>query len=174
MKKKSGRELALFKLIWEEREHISFLSGKKLQYFDVKQMAHVVAKSRGEQYRLRKDNIVLLTYEEHMLYDAGTEKQREDYAKKWNCDWKKLYKLKEKIMREKRTVHTDVLTEEQFQRDLEEKGFVNINVTTYKSEIGDEIFNKVDIVIWSDDFRNDIHNETFDSVEEAKTWITKL
>lgn len=92
-----ARQLELFKEIWSERDHISFLSGKPLKYFDVKYMAHVLPKGKYTKYKYLKENIILLTPEEHNLLDQGTEKQRLEYAKKNNCDWNIVYNLKEKL-----------------------------------------------------------------------------
>lgn len=96
-KRKPTGEYELFKEIWGERPHISFLSGRELKYFDPRLFAHVIAKSKGEQWRLNKDNIVLLHPEEHELLDVGTEEKRKMYAFKWKCDWRKLEEKKETL-----------------------------------------------------------------------------
>jgi hypothetical protein len=102
--------------------------------------------------------------------DSGTEAQREAYAKEWNCDWNKLYEIKEKFMNEKRVVHTDRNVEIELTYELEQVMSGNINVTTYRIESGDEVDNKIDIVIWDEDFSDMLHNETFHTVEEVRNW----
>ena len=90
-------ELKLFKEIWGERPHISFLSNRELKYFDIKYFAHVIAKSKWGGGRLLKDNIILLHPEEHNLLDQGTVAQRATYAEKWGCDWNKIEELKQNL-----------------------------------------------------------------------------
>lgn len=88
------KEFQLFKEIWNEREHVSWLSGRKLIYFDVKCFAHVVAKSKGEKFKLMKDNIILLHPEDHTLLDQGTIKARQLYEEKYNCNFGEIEILK--------------------------------------------------------------------------------
>jgi len=95
-KTKTG-ELDLFKSIWLEREHISFLSGRSIKWFDIKAFAHVVAKSKLPEARLDKNNIILLHPEEHNLEHIGTNSQREKYCQDWNCSWDKITNYKKKI-----------------------------------------------------------------------------
>lgn len=94
IRKETG-ELELFIQIWNERPHKSFLSGKKLNTFSPSLFAHVLpkAKNRFPKWKLNPDNIILLTIEEHHLYDNGYIEQRERYAKENNCDWNKIYNL---------------------------------------------------------------------------------
>ena len=60
--------------------------------------------SRSDSYRTNKKiyekNIVLLTHDEHTLFDFGTEEQREQYARLTGADWNKLYNLREELLRE--------------------------------------------------------------------------
>lgn len=93
-------ELALFTSIWHTRKHESFISGKKLHEFNVSFFAHVLSKKQHPKLRLFDRNIVLLTPEEHTLYDQGTEDLREKYAQRTGADWSKLYKLKEELLNE--------------------------------------------------------------------------
>lgn len=97
-------ELNLFKEIWGERPHISQLTGRPLKYFDVKYFAHIIAKSKWEVGRLLKSNILILHPEEHNLLDQGTQKQRDEYAKKWNCDWNFIEELKQKLYEYRRKI----------------------------------------------------------------------
>ena len=92
-------ELELFKKIWAERVHESFISGRPLMFFDVCFFAHVLPKGTHPQSRLDPENIVLLTREEHNLLDQGTMAQREKYGKKYNANWDLVRDLKIKLFR---------------------------------------------------------------------------
>lgn len=65
-KSKVTGELELFKKIWNEREHISQISGDKIFAFDPKCFHHILTKQAFPEHRLNKDNIVLITKQEHM------------------------------------------------------------------------------------------------------------
>lgn len=75
-RKSRERELDLFVEIWNERPHVSEVSGKRLMpkpsHTDegawrmwVSQFSHLVPKGSYRGMRLRKENIVLKTVEEH-------------------------------------------------------------------------------------------------------------
>ncbi len=98
-KKKKGGELELFKQIWLDREHVSWLSERPLYegIYWINQFAHVIAKGVRPDLRLLPENIVLLTPDEHAMYDQGTEKARQEYAEQYGCDWQKLYDLKDAL-----------------------------------------------------------------------------
>lgn len=100
-------EKELFREIWYSRPRVSFLSGKPLKYeedgqFWVNLFAHVLAKGKSKypRFKLYSKNIILLTPEEHMLLDQGTEMNRMAYAKKNGCDWQKVYGLREELIKE--------------------------------------------------------------------------
>ena len=88
--KKGGTgELAVFKEIWEQSNKCSFLSSAPLaQYENTKYFfslfAHVLPKKKYPELRLCKDNIVLLTPQEHFLYDFGTHQQRANSQYNWD------------------------------------------------------------------------------------------
>lgn len=69
--KQERSEIDVFNEIWEERPHISELSGKPLPYNRdnmkkwVCQFLHVINKGRSPALRLDKRNIMLGTPEEH-------------------------------------------------------------------------------------------------------------
>ena len=170
-KRKKTGELALMEYIWRTREHVSFLSGKGIKYFCPSVMAHVIPKSKREDLRLRKDNIIILTREEHNLLDAGTIKQREEYALREKCNWQKIYDLKEKLMNERRTVSIDPHLEMLIAEECGEKFEGFVNVTTYKKELGDEVDFKIDIVVWTPDFKDMLHNKTFGTLNEVRDWL---
>ena len=95
--RKATGELDMFKEIWEEREHVSFVSGEPLDKYAknietfVKMFAHILSKGAYPAFRLRKDNIVLLTPDEHFLYDMANHKIKEDQY------WAGVYEMKEKL-----------------------------------------------------------------------------
>lgn len=104
-KKKSTGEKDLFGEIWEKREKVSFLSGYPLMEFAYSPFflncfAHVLAKGRYPKFRLKETNIILLTPDEHYMFDFGTVAQRKKYAEKMNCDWMKVYGLKDELLEE--------------------------------------------------------------------------
>jgi hypothetical protein len=101
--KKPTGEFVLFETIWKTRKRVSFLSGKPLHEFSLALFAHVLPKGKYSAFRLLDRNIVLLTVEEHFLLDQGTEAKREKYAKENNCDWGKLYTLKQQLKDEYNT-----------------------------------------------------------------------
>jgi len=107
IKKKTG-EREVFEMIWNEREHKSFLSGKALGTFCVSYFAHVLSKAQNKypKFKLYKKNIILLTIEEHHLLDQGTEKARKEYEIKENCSFNKIKKLYDENKREYEKKHS--------------------------------------------------------------------
>lgn len=88
---KSQKEM--FFHIWDTRPHRSEVSGiylgeiPRAHYF-----AHILSKGAYPGFKFNPDNIVLLTMEEHTLYDCGDlEKLRQDK------NWKQLFKKREKL-----------------------------------------------------------------------------
>lgn len=76
MRKKREREITVFDEIWAERPHVSQVSGlpliEKPDFSNktgwrmwVSQFSHLVPKGSYRGMRLRKENIVLKTFEEH-------------------------------------------------------------------------------------------------------------
>lgn len=87
--------------ILEEREHISFISGLRIEG-GVINCAHVLPKGKYPELKYDPENIVLLTWKEHQLYDQGTEKEREQYemdmlAEGVYVDWDVLFDLARKL-----------------------------------------------------------------------------
>lgn len=66
---KKGQIKKMFAEIWEEREHVSEVSGKPLLYPNNSQwhwqFAHVLGKQAYPRYKLRKENIMLMLPKEH-------------------------------------------------------------------------------------------------------------
>lgn len=103
VKRPTGEKI-VFEIIYEERPHISYISGLYVDCI-AHTFAHVLAKGKYPKFRLRKDNIVFLTPEEHQLFDAGTEEQRQAYKERMkkdgiDVDWDKLYKLRDELLNE--------------------------------------------------------------------------
>ncbi len=107
-------EVTLFKILWKILPKKSFISGLPLKQFENSPyffncFAHVLSKSRSKypHFRLYAKNIVLLTPEEHRLFDQGTDAQRKDYSKiissnsgKIKVDWDKLYRFADELKAE--------------------------------------------------------------------------
>ena len=73
-KSKASFQLALFKEIWNEREHVSELSGDKISMFDVFCFHHILTKAAYPKFLLFKSNIIILTRAEHrMVHDHSFE-----------------------------------------------------------------------------------------------------
>ena len=64
-KKKITGELELFKEIWNERAHVSEISGKPIPMFDINCFHHILTKGAFPEHRLNKENIIILTRSEH-------------------------------------------------------------------------------------------------------------
>ena len=108
--RKPTGEKEMFEEIWNERTHVSFLTDVSLDkymgspfYFSL--FAHVLSKKHFPLKRLDKDNIVLLTPREHVLFDQGTNEEREEYEYQMKqihqeCRWKELYALVDKLKRQ--------------------------------------------------------------------------
>lgn len=65
LKKAVNDEYELFKEIWNERPHKSQLSGTPINRFDTHSFHHVLTKGAYPEHRLNKNNIVILTRQEH-------------------------------------------------------------------------------------------------------------
>lgn len=90
-------QMELFKEIWKEREHKSqvHINGEEQDiFFDPWCFAHVLGKGPYPAFKLKKENIVLMTPAQHDLFDNRTH-----LAKKMSdFDW--IFKLREKLIRE--------------------------------------------------------------------------
>lgn len=87
-------QLECFKEIWQERNHVSELSGSPLM-FNVQCFHHILTKQAYPKFLLFKPNIILLTRTEHrMIHDYSFE----DLIKKdsrWEVVEKRYQLLKE-------------------------------------------------------------------------------
>jgi hypothetical protein len=88
-----GKQLDLFKEIWAERPHVSFVSGKPV-YFIAWTFAHVLSKGAYPAFKLKKENIILLTPEEHYKLDHETHKAKADKS------FDKVFELASKLKTE--------------------------------------------------------------------------
>ena len=100
-------EIDFYFEIWNSRKQRSFLSNQRLNFAERSEFwyncfAHVLSKSQSKypKFKLYSKNLILLTPEEHHLLDHGTEMQRQKYAKKYGCDWQKVYGLREELVQE--------------------------------------------------------------------------
>ena len=64
-KRSNTGELELFKEVWNERPHVSEISGKPIHIFDINCFHHILTKGAYPEHRLNKDNIIILTRAEH-------------------------------------------------------------------------------------------------------------
>lgn len=107
-KSSNSGQMALFQVIWNTRERVSFISGKPLAKYEGTNLfpnlfAHVLSKAQNKyhKFKLYDKNIVLLTPEEHTLLDHGSEDQRQKYkANNPSADWEKLYNLRDQLKNE--------------------------------------------------------------------------
>lgn len=91
----SMNQIELFQSIWATRPHVSFISGEPIRNFDHWCFAHVLPKGTYPDLKFSADNIVLLTREEHRIFDQGTQKERLEYKKAHpRCEWALLDDLK--------------------------------------------------------------------------------
>lgn len=90
--KKVTGEGVLFKAIWNTRPRKSFISGENLGSDGYPWMfAHVLPKKKYPEFRLLAENIVLLTQEEHFLFDNGVRSTLTGKG------WQKLFDLEHKL-----------------------------------------------------------------------------
>lgn len=90
-------ELALFRQIWADRLHVSQVSGKPIEEFDVSCFMHALNKNTYKRFRLDPRNIFLVRKEEHHAYDnEGRE------ALKTMAGWRKVFEMRDALMLESR------------------------------------------------------------------------
>lgn len=87
-------ELAFFVEIWRERIHKSEISGTLLMNFEPCYFSHVIPKGSRPDLRLNKLNIVLMTYEEHQLWEFSRHKLVEKPEWKWVFDLMEFLKTR--------------------------------------------------------------------------------
>lgn len=98
MKRRKSGDKEFFLEIWNERVHESEISGEMLHEPRTFHFAHILAKGGYPSFRHRKDNIVLMTFEEHQLFDHSTHKAKAD--KRFDWVFKKQEELREEYYNE--------------------------------------------------------------------------
>ena len=88
-------ELELFKEIWNERPHISEMSGIKIPMFDIRCFHHILTKQAYPQYRLVKENIVILTRHEHATVHAHSWDNLIEKDNRWKSIHQKYLDMKQ-------------------------------------------------------------------------------
>lgn len=88
-------ELELFKEVWNERPHVSELSGDKLYFFDINNFHHLLTKKTYEKFRLYKPNIILLTKAEHFQIHNVAQSILVSQDSRWQKVFDKYQQLKE-------------------------------------------------------------------------------
>jgi len=98
---KKGRKIAkddsdFFHEIWEEREHYSEVSGLPLgNVYHVVFFSHVITKGAYPKARHWKENIVLMTCNEHQEWEFG-DRSKPEFKKKFKNVLKKYSELVER------------------------------------------------------------------------------
>jgi len=87
-----GKELDMFIEIWKERPHYSEVSGEPLGSFNVAYFSHLLSKGAFPEHRLNKDNIMLKTIEEHMLWETSDREKLRKIPK-----WEKVFERYDKL-----------------------------------------------------------------------------
>lgn len=92
-KKKPTGELELFKSIWQERGPHSEISGQYLGEFNICYFAHILPKAKNKypHFKLNPDNICIMSFDEHFIYDNQFHKCN---TTDWNWIIEKKAKLK--------------------------------------------------------------------------------
>jgi len=91
VRKKTG-ELDMFQEIWAERQHYSEVSGEYLgETLDVSFFAHILPKGTYGNYRLRKENIILLTKKEHYQLDHAVHEIKDKE------EWEFVFRLRKDL-----------------------------------------------------------------------------
>ncbi len=101
----------IFLEAYTEANGCSMLSGIPISNPTPTSFAHILAKGRNKYYKFMYylKNIYLLTDFEHHIYDNGTEEQRQEYSNECKsqgieCNWQKLYKLRDELKQEYRKI----------------------------------------------------------------------
>jgi hypothetical protein len=79
-------ELKLFLSMWKNGIRRSEVSNILLPEFSVCLFCHILGKQAYPEFRLRTDNIVIVTYEEHILWEHHKRKIAGDPLWQWVFD----------------------------------------------------------------------------------------
>lgn len=93
-RRKCTGELALYEKIIQVRGPFSQISGKELIGFDVRWFSHILTKGAYPRFRLKEENILLKTPDEHFKWEFEAHKLRN------LPEWKWVFELKEKLKQE--------------------------------------------------------------------------
>lgn len=99
-KKKPTGELEVFKKIWDERGPYSQVSGQYLGEFNICHFAHIIPKAKNKypHFKLNPENICLMTFDEHFLYDNQNHKCNTD-------EWIWVHDIKDKLKEQYLQLH---------------------------------------------------------------------
>ena len=92
------KETDVYREILSEREWISQISHRPLNEFvypmNVMIFAHILNKNLFPKLKFKKENILLVYPEEHILLDHGTIDERNKYEKKYQCSFEIFFELR--------------------------------------------------------------------------------
>ncbi len=94
-KRKVTGEKKLFQEMWDSMvEHKSFINGEDIPKFDIGCFAHVLPKGKNKYplFKLYKKAIVLITREQHFLWDKGLRAELKEHR-----SWNKMFELEEEL-----------------------------------------------------------------------------
>jgi len=86
-------ELAMFREIVLKRGARSEISGDRINEITVSSMAHILAKKQYPKFRLKEENICIMTPEEHRRYDQGLHE-----ALRVLPEWEWLFKKRDMLI----------------------------------------------------------------------------
>ena len=94
-------EKEMFDEIWNERPRVSYVSGESLQRWEdtklfVNLFSHILPKGNYSRYRLNKENIILLTPQQHMCWHSYTR----DKLLTMDAGWRKVFDLYDRLKEE--------------------------------------------------------------------------
>ena len=102
LRSERGRRIAqednsFFRGIWDERPHVSEVSGEPLgDKFKAVFMSHVLSKGAFPRFRHYKPNIVLMSFDEHDAWGNSHKQNSEEFKRKFA----NVLELKERLKRE--------------------------------------------------------------------------
>lgn len=93
-KREPTGELPIFQQITLERGLQSQVSGEQLHVFDVKYFAHILPKAQNKfpLFKLLKENIIIMTWEEHFMWDNKRSELKD------KPEWQWVFKLESELL----------------------------------------------------------------------------
>ena len=104
-----AKMIDVFREIWATREHRSEISDSPLLPYGHPmwhwQMSHILCRSTYPRLKLSVENIILVTWEEHLAYEHWTERSKKRsmyilHAEKWEQLFARKQELKERYHQE--------------------------------------------------------------------------